>query len=100
MAYSGKTIEFITVSTSGNTTDFGDRTGNGRRQIAAMSNRTRGVFAGGAPDTTLINYVTIASTGDSVDFGNLQVGAAQLGALSNSTRGIVAGGSPYPAAVS
>jgi hypothetical protein len=91
-------IEYANLDSTGNTIDFGNLGGT-QYEGDAFASRTRGVFAGGAPDGTLINYVTIASTGDSVDFGNLQVGAAQLGALSNSTRGIVAGGSPYPAGI-
>ena len=90
---SGKTIEFITVSTTGNTTDFGDRTGNGRRQIAAMSNRTRGVFAGSySPMSNIIDYVSIPTTGNAVDFGDTLTNLTEATGISNSTRGIIAGG--------
>ena len=90
---SGKTIEFITISTTGNTTDFGDRTGNGRRQIAAMSNRTRGVFAGSySPISNIIDYVSIPTTGNAVDFGDTLTNLTEATGISNSTRGIISGG--------
>ena len=61
----GNVIEFINVNTTGDTTDFGDRTAGGRRQIAAMSDRTRAVFAGSYhPMGNTMDFVTIASTGD------------------------------------
>ena len=41
----GNTIEFINVSTTGNATNFGDRTVPGRRQIAAMAALTAKVVA-------------------------------------------------------
>ena len=40
----------------------------------------------------MIEYVTIASGGNSIDFGNLTVARYALGALSSSTRGINGGG--------
>jgi len=95
---SGTTIEFITISTTGNTTDFGDRIGKGRRQIAAMTDRTRAVFAGSySPMGNTIDYVTIASTGNAQDFGDTLSGGTdnvltEATGLSNSTRGIMAGG--------
>jgi len=95
---SGKTIEFITVSTTGDTTDFGDRIGNGRRQIAAMADRTRAVFAGSySPMGNTIDFVTIASKGDATDFGDTLSGGTnqvltEATGISNSTRGLMCGG--------
>ena len=89
----GNTIEFITISTTGNTQDFGDRIGKGRRQIAAMSDRTRAVFAGSySPLADTIDFVTIASTGNATDFGNCLTALTEATGISNSTRGIMAGG--------
>lgn len=90
---SGNAIEFITVSTTGNTQDFGDRIGKGRREIAAMSDRTRAVFAGSySPLADTIDFVTIASTGNATDFGNCLTALTEATGISNSTRGIMAGG--------
>ena len=64
-------IQYVTISTLGNTVDFGDRT-VAKNQIAHMSSTTRGVFAGaGAKDTNVADYVHIMTTGNAVDFGDL-----------------------------
>ena len=74
-------IEFVTIATLGNATDFGDslRAGYG----CAGSSSTRGVTGGGyyqnSPTgetggfTNIIDYVQIMSTGNAVDFGDLNV---------------------------
>ena len=93
------TIDFITISTTGNGVDFGDITGagsGGRYEMAAFSNATRAITAGGyGPNyTDNIEFVTIATTGNTVDFGDLlaeSVGNGKGGAASP-TRGIIAGG--------
>ena len=54
----------------------------------------RGVFGGGVtptPATTFINvieYITISSTGNVVDFGDLSVGKSNLSACSNGHGGL------------
>ena len=89
-------IDFITISTQGNATDFGNLT-KGRAETSALSNRTRALVAGdavpGSDDT--IDVFTMSSTGDAVDFGNLLSStnnAQGFGALANATRGIWGGG--------
>ena len=71
-------MEYITISTTGNVTDFGDLTAN-RSAIAAGGNGTRGILAGGylSNDIDIIEYITIASTGNSTDFGDLTVERSQ-----------------------
>ena len=59
--------------------------------------RGRGVFVGGiygGARTPLMNYIEIASTGNSVGFGKLTQSASQGAALGSSTRGIAGGGTP------
>ena len=63
-------IEYITIGSTGNVTDFGDLLAT-RYQGASVSSKLRGVFAGGTSETNVIEYVTIASTGNSQDFGDL-----------------------------
>ena len=93
-------IEFITIPTAGNSTDFGDLS-TGRMLVSGMSSRTRALFAGGRKSPgvqeNLIDYVTISSTGDAVDFGDLTKinEYASLGTIANATRGIIAGGENY-----
>ena len=85
-------IDYVTISTTGNATDFGDLTGQGRIQ-ASCGNSTRGVWSGGyTPITDTIQYVTIASTGNAVTFGNLSTPTLSHGGCSSSTRGIFGGG--------
>ena len=91
-------VDYINISSTGNSVAFGTRIGKGRRQIAAMADRTRAVFAGSySPLSNIIDFVTIASTGDALDFGDtFSAGTNQnlieATGISNSTRGIMAGG--------
>jgi len=86
-------IDFVTIPSKGNATDFGDRT-TSQRDGFGLSNETRACFGGGqAGGNDTIDYVTIASTGDAEDFGNLIFGRGGIsGSCANSTRGIAAGG--------
>ena len=87
-------IQYITISTLGNSIDFGDLTtpkGSG----TATSNSTRGIFIGGfsGPSrTNTIEYVTIASTGNAQDFGDLTNATGSFAACSSSTRALYGGG--------
>ena len=69
-------IEFITISSLGNATDFGDlSSSNTDGGDLDLSNQTRGLCGGGMMilnhHRNTIEYVTIASTGNAVDFGDL-----------------------------
>ena len=61
---------------------------------ASFASPTRGVFAGREAPTKsrLIEYVTIASDGNSVYFGDLSEGKGLQNGMSSQTRGIIAGG--------
>ena len=66
-------IDYITIDTTGNATDFGDLTVS-RYNPGATSNNTRAVFCGGGDGTdakTTMDYITIASTGNATDFGDM-----------------------------
>jgi hypothetical protein len=80
-------IEQITISTTGNSTDFGDLS-VGRNNLGSCSSSTRGVFIGGST-TNVMDYVTFASAGNATDFGDLNTTGAGANAASNSTRGII-----------
>ena len=91
-------IQFVTISTTGNATDFGDLTGV-RRGLGACASSTRAVFGGGiGPSVTnVLDFVAISSTGDAQDFGDLVTALRQKAGLSNATRGIFSGGyTPTP----
>ena len=83
------TIDYITIATTGNATDFGDLT-IARYSLGACSSSTRGVFGGGNTGSTsnVIDYVTIASAGNATDFGDLTVARYGCGGCGSSTRGI------------
>ena len=87
------TIEFITIATLGNTSDFGDLT-LARSRGAGLSNSVRGVFSGGiivatpATTTNVIDFITIASTGNAQDFGDLSLIVGSLQGASDSHGGI------------
>jgi hypothetical protein len=91
-------IEYVTISSTGNAISFGSLT-SGRWGVAACSNGTRGVFMGGTlgPGTITaginnIEYVTIASTGNAVDFGDLNYEPGVAKGIESSTRALCAGG--------
>ena len=83
------TIEYITIASTGNATDFGNLVGSSNNTKIPLSNSIRGIFAGGAPTrVATIDYITIASTGDAADFGDL-TGVRHEGAgLSDSHGGL------------
>lgn len=91
-------IEYVSIDTTGNGTDFGDLSKN--MSISACSNGTRGVFMGGyggSPGSetvqNLIEYITIATTGNSTDFGDLSASIGFSASCSDGSRGLNGGGS-------
>ena len=86
-------IEFLTISTLGNSQDFGDLTVSAKAQSGAAS-RTRGLFAAGdSPNTNRIDFITIASTGNAQDFGDIASGDQRhANGMADQTRALFAGG--------
>lgn len=90
-------IQYITMSTAGNSVDYGDLNNSGyNRNPAGASNNTRGLIAGGSnsdPSVTAnIQYITIASTGNSASFGNMDSAWMAMAACASTTRAVFAGG--------
>ena len=89
-------LEYITISTTGNSSDFGDLTRMGVH-CNSYSSATRGVWHSGYQYPTSpnhmnnIDYVTIASTGNAIDFGDSLLGGFGAGG-SSPTRGVAGGG--------
>ena len=85
------TIQFITIASEGNATDFGDHT-DLRRSLGACNNSTRAVYGGGNTPSATVNslsFVTIATTGNGEDFGDLLTArSTALTATSDSHGGI------------
>ena len=87
-------IEFITISTLGNTADFGNLTQN-KLACGTCGSRTRGIAAAGQTSpgySNVINFITFSSTGNASDFGDTTSARDFLGGLSNQTRGLFFGG--------
>ena len=87
-------IDFVTISTLGNAEDFGDMT-VAVDNMASASNSTRGLHAGGRTGSpaaealqNVIGFITIASTGNAADFGDLVTPTRMLSGCSDSHGGI------------
>ena len=63
-----------------------------RRFFAGVSSSTRGVFGGGPTNQCVMDYITIATTGNATDFGDLTVARRFFAGVSSSTRGVFGGG--------
>ena len=94
-------IQLITLASTGDTSNFGELlSGRYMGGGAGGASQTRGFFFGGLVSgqpagTNLIEFVTIQTTGNSQDFGDLTVGRRAIAAVTNATRAVsCSGGSP------
>ena len=88
------TIEYVTIASASNATDFGDMT-QAVWLAAACASPTRGMIGGGNTGSTRVNrleYITIASTGNATDTGDLVSDTDGLQSCSSSTRALWCGG--------
>ena len=89
-SYYTNRIEFITIATLGDGTDFGDVNISNTNQMTAGSNATRGLILGGGADdanqVNVIDFVTIATKGNAIDFGDLTLAVQGGTATSSPTR--------------
>ena len=91
------TMEYVTIATTGNATDFGDDlTTNYMGSRGVMGDGTYGVwqngYTGSAYYSNVIAYITIQTTGNATDFGDISTTKRQCQATSNATKGHIAGG--------
>ena len=94
-----KQIGYVTIATTGNAINFGDILYNRDNAVGGLSDATRGLFAGGNHNEPAsnnnfgnlkIDYITIATTGNAVNFGDLTTGNS-LKAAAGFTRGLFFG---------
>ena len=93
-------IDYYTMSTSGNATDFGDLTTTVWAIPAGAGDATYALCAGGRRSNSsnangwseAIDRITIQSTGNATDFGDLQTFKSNLAGASNGTKATFAGG--------
>ena len=88
VASNSNTIEFITIATLGNGTDYGDLDGT-RGDGAGFSSPTRSVCAmGSGSSDTKVDFIQIMSGGNAQDFGDLNQGTYEIGGNSNGHGGL------------
>jgi hypothetical protein len=92
------TIDYITISTTGDATDFGDLL-YATNENTSFGSSTRGFTTGSSGNVVaamnVIQYINLPTGGASVDFGDLLYQTSTCTAVSSSTRGVVAGGRDY-----
>jgi len=98
---SSNDIDMVTIASKGNSVDFGS--GDSVARTSGCSNTTRGMVGGGrkAPGNPAgvgdeIDYITIASTGNTIYFGDLTVNRVMPGGCSSQTRAVWMGGYDHP----
>ena len=84
-------VDFWTIAQQGDAVNFGDMN-NAMRSTSAGGNQTRGILAAGVPDSSKLQYITIASLGSNQDFGDPFQNRTQASALSSPTRCCFAAG--------
>ena len=95
-----RVIDYVTIASRGvNAQDFGELT-EPSWGILGGSNSIRGIWAGGNPSrrpSAIMDYVTIATLGNAIDFGDQSVGRSYGGNAFSQTRGTFGGGTASPA---
>jgi|TARA_B100000085_G_scaffold41466_1_gene34594 hypothetical protein len=91
-------MDYVTVATTGNAQDFGDLTST-KNAVTASSNGTIGIIAGGLGSGSYpnnykneIESITVATTGNATDFGDMTYQAQMPTSFADATRGVIAGG--------
>ena len=90
-------IEFVKFSNLGNGVNFGDLIKARKIPGASAGNSVRGIVGGGYNPSSgglvdFIEYITLASEGNGIDFGNLNDYRRSSGCVSNQTRAVWRGG--------
>tara|TARA_R110000765_G_scaffold339487_1_gene429635 strand:- start:19 stop:741 length:723 start_codon:yes stop_codon:yes gene_type:complete len=88
-------IDYIDYASGGASAAFGDLLGGfNYNGVAALSSSTRGCWAGGddANSRDTICYITLASTGNALDFGDPTVARQDMIGMASATRGLFCGG--------
>ena len=83
-------IDFFTIATTSNATDFGDLL-QPDHEHCALSNQTRGLITGGTGSLNGIEFLTIATTGNAQDFGDITSTRRGASGGASPTRGLFCG---------
>ena len=94
-------IDFVTIASTGDAVKFGDLTEDRQGARGNVNSSTRGVFGGGRISTpgnisvTTIDYITFASEGNAIYFGDLTTDRQGAAGACTQIRGLFAGGAEY-----
>ena len=96
-------LDVVTIANKENSTNFGNLT-NKTFGMAACSNHVRGIWAGGYQPVTgssynnqnVIQYITMASDGNAINFGDLTEGSDSPAGVANQVRAVISGGYVTP----
>ena len=94
-------MDVFNIQSMGNATGFGNLTTSNRWGSHAFSSTTRGLWTGGYLNSgpafyNIIEFVTIATNGNPIDFGDTTSQNYRSGCCSSSTRGLIALGYAGP----
>ena len=90
-------MEYVTIASAGDVTTFGNLSA-ARRAATSISSNTRGILCGGDTQANgngavnIMEYITIANTGNVTDFGNLDENIFSTSCGGSPTRGLIMGG--------
>lgn len=94
--YATNVISYVDITTTGNATSFGSLSVV-KLGMGSCASSTRGIFAAGYSDLaggtyySNIEYVTIATTGNTTSFGNYSLATYNVTGCNSSTRGVFFG---------
>jgi len=94
--YATSVISYVDITTTGNATFFGSLSVV-KLGMGSCASSTRGIFAAGYSDAgggtyySAIEYVTIATTGNTTSFGNYSLSTYNVSGCNSSTRGVFFG---------
>ena len=85
-----KRIDTAIIASTGNATDFGNLSTTELNTTTGASSQTRGLWGGGidGSKTNVIQYITIESGGNAIDFGDLTAATESPAGSSNAHGGI------------
>ena len=88
-SYNIKTIDYYEIMTGGSSTDFGEMSIT-KGWCGTTSSKTRGIIAGGLNPTyqNLIEFITMSSTGNALNFGDLTESRHACNGVSDSHGGL------------
>ena len=96
---SNNTIDVVTIASTGDATDYGDllTATDNAQSFGTCANATRGLWAGGydipAARLNIIQYNTIDTNGNTIDFGDLTAATSGPAGAASPTRGLFMAGS-------